>query len=98
MRRRRFSAAARSELGVLRTVADVHALSPSEAARSHPVELHGVVTYFDPVLMHAFVQDTTGGIMSGNTHVVAQYDVACFQQTARVAAGHGNVAGGHGHR
>ena len=39
-----------------------------------------------------------GGISSGNTHVVAQYDVACFQQTARVAAGHGNVAGGHGHR
>jgi len=39
-----------------------------------------------------------GGISSGNTHVVAQYDVACFQQTARVAAGHGNVGGGHGHR
>jgi hypothetical protein len=31
-----------------------------------------------------------GGISSGNTHVVAQYDVACFQQTARVAAGHGH--------
>jgi len=30
-----------------------------------------------------------GGTSSGNTHVVAQYDVACFQQTARVAAGHG---------
>ena len=30
-----------------------------------------------------------GGISSGNSHVVAQYDVACFQQTARVAAGHG---------
>ncbi len=25
--------------------------------------------------------DTQGGISSGNTHVVAQYDVACFQQT-----------------
>src|SRR5438477_11493110 len=31
-----------------------------------------------------------GGISSGNSHVVAQYDVACFQQTARVAAGHGH--------
>ena len=31
-----------------------------------------------------------GGISSGNTHVVSQYDVACFQQTARVAAGHGH--------
>src|SRR4029077_11637356 len=39
-----------------------------------------------------------GGISSGNSHVVAQYDVACFQQTNRVAAGHGSVAGGHGHR
>jgi hypothetical protein len=24
-----------------------------------------------------------GGISSGNSHVVAQYDVACFQQTMR---------------
>ncbi|MEY2493110.1 MAG: hypothetical protein QOH24_2061 [Verrucomicrobiota bacterium] len=31
-----------------------------------------------------------GGISSGNTQVVAQYDVACFQQTARVTAGHGH--------
>ena len=30
-----------------------------------------------------------GGISSGNSHVVSQYDVACFQQAARVAAGHG---------
>jgi hypothetical protein len=30
-----------------------------------------------------------GGLSSGNTHVVSQYDVACFQQTARAAAGHG---------
>src|SRR5437764_8011108 len=25
--------------------------------------------------------DSQGGISSGNSHVVAQYDVACFQQT-----------------
>ena len=25
--------------------------------------------------------DTRGGISSGNSHVVAQYDVACFQQS-----------------
>ena len=30
-----------------------------------------------------------GGISSGNSHVVSQYDVACFQQQARVDAGHG---------
>ena len=39
-----------------------------------------------------------GGISSGNSHVVSQYDVACFQQQARVNAGHGTatIAGGHG--
>ena len=26
-----------------------------------------------------------GGVASGNSHVVAQYDVACFHQTNRVA-------------
>ena len=26
--------------------------------------------------------DSTGGLASGNTHVVAQYDVACFQQAS----------------
>ena len=26
--------------------------------------------------------NTQGGISSGNTHVVAQYDVACFQQAS----------------
>ncbi len=26
-----------------------------------------------------------GGLSSGNTHVVAQYDVACFQQSARIS-------------
>jgi hypothetical protein len=25
--------------------------------------------------------DSTGGLMSGNVHVVAQYDVACYQLT-----------------
>jgi hypothetical protein len=39
-----------------------------------------------------------GGLSSGNSHVVAQYDVACFQQSARVAAGHGQLAAAHGKR
>jgi hypothetical protein len=25
--------------------------------------------------------DSTGGVASGNVHVVSQYDVACYQQT-----------------
>src|SRR4029079_11487139 len=47
---------------VLTSVASVHRLSPQEAARKFPVRLRGVVTYADPVLKDAFVQDATGGI------------------------------------
>lgn len=36
--------------------------------------------------------DSQGGLASGNTHVVAQYDVACFQQQSRVIK---QAAGGH---
>jgi hypothetical protein len=28
--------------------------------------------------------DSRGGLSSGNTHVVSQYDVACFQQSLRM--------------
>ena len=35
-----------------------------------------------------------GGIASGNSHVVAQYDVACYHQTNRVMR---QAASGHGH-
>lgn len=38
-----------------------------------------------------------GGISSGNTHVVAQYDVACFQQTARTTRQSARISVGHGH-
>jgi len=37
-----------------------------------------------------------GGISSGNSHVVAQYDVACFQQTNRVAKQTAMAATKHG--
>jgi hypothetical protein len=33
--------------------------------------------------------DSTAGLASGNSHVRSQYDVACFQQEARITAGHG---------
>jgi hypothetical protein len=29
--------------------------------------------------------DSKGGTASGNTHVVSQYDVACYQQSLRIA-------------
>ena len=31
---------------------------------------------------HYANQDTTGGIQSGNGHVVSQYDIACFRPSA----------------
>src|SRR5437879_222381 len=36
--------------------------------------------------------DSTGGIHSGNSHVVSQYDVACFQQSMKGSNSH---ASGH---
>lgn len=33
--------------------------------------------------------DSQGGLSSGNSHVRSQYDTACFQQEARITAGHG---------
>ncbi len=44
------------------TVAQIHALSASEAAKGLPVELHAIVTYYEPTEGQVFVQDTTGGI------------------------------------
>jgi hypothetical protein len=41
--------------------------------------------------------DSTGGIHSGNSHVVSQYDVACFQQFNRVSKQSTQTHGG-GHR
>src|SRR5205809_8106431 len=47
---------------------------------------------------------TQGGISSGNTHVVSQYDVACFQQanrvlqqSARMSQRTATMSVGHGH-
>ena len=40
--------------------------------------------------------DSTGGIHSGNSHVVSQYDVACFQQSMKPSNSHATAhAGGH---
>ena len=37
-----------------------------------------------------------GGMSSGNTHVVAQYDVACFQQTNRTLQQSARMSVAHG--
>lgn len=47
---------------VLTTVAQIRALSPGEVARALPVEVHAVITYYQPEHGQIFVQDATGGI------------------------------------
>jgi signal transduction histidine kinase/DNA-binding response OmpR family regulator len=49
-------------LPVLKTVKQIHSLTPSEAKRNYPVQLHGVVTYSEKEWAFAFIQDATGGI------------------------------------
>jgi signal transduction histidine kinase/DNA-binding response OmpR family regulator len=49
-------------LPLLSTVDQVHGLSPDEARRKYPVRLRGVVTFFEPAIPYAFLQDSTGGI------------------------------------
>ena len=46
----------------LQTVQQIHNLGNAEAAKSHPVELQGVVTYSDPEWGLLFVRDRTGSI------------------------------------
>lgn len=47
---------------VLTTVAQIRSLSATESAKSHPVALHAVLTYYQPIQGQVFVQDATGGI------------------------------------
>jgi len=53
---------ASTTIGSLTTVAQIRALSASESAQSHAVELHAVLTYYQPTQGQVFVQDATGGI------------------------------------
>jgi signal transduction histidine kinase/CheY-like chemotaxis protein len=51
-----------AELPVLAQIGQIHSLTSTEAARSYPVHVRGVVTYVDPVSRNVFVEDATGGI------------------------------------
>ena len=53
---------AESQDKVLTTAAEVRNLSAADAAKHHPVKLHGVVTFYDDGLFSRFVQDQTAGI------------------------------------
>ena len=48
--------------GVLTSVAQIRALPPSGVASGIPVELHAILTYYEPIQGQIFVQDGTGGI------------------------------------
>lgn len=55
-------AAPSSPQRILTTVAQVHSLTNTEAALGLPVELHAIVTYYEPTEGQVFAQDSTGGI------------------------------------
>src|SRR5580765_4679494 len=44
------------------SVQEIRGLSPEEAANNHPVQLRGVVTYYDREWNILFIQDATAGI------------------------------------
>ncbi len=49
-------------LPVLTSVAEIHRLSPKQAAREYPVHLKAIVTLPDPEKHAFFIQDSSGGI------------------------------------
>jgi signal transduction histidine kinase/DNA-binding response OmpR family regulator len=64
------------KLPLLTTVHQVHELAPDTAKRGYPVQLRGVITYFDPVWGFVFMQDTTGGIFIETKHITdTQFEV-----------------------
>lgn len=46
----------------LTTIAAVQALMPEEAAQHHPVQVRGIITFYNPLYSLGFIQDETGGI------------------------------------
>jgi signal transduction histidine kinase len=49
-------------LPVLHDIGAIHKLSTEQATRGYPVQVRGVVTYFDDIGNNLFVQDQTGGV------------------------------------
>jgi diguanylate cyclase (GGDEF)-like protein/PAS domain S-box-containing protein len=72
----------------LRTVYEIQRLSKFQAGQSFPVDLQGVVTYFDPTWKIVFVQDSTGpvflSIPAGNTTNYPAYSRVRLQAVAVV--------------
>jgi hypothetical protein len=55
-------AASPQKLPTLTSCKQIRSLSREEAQRGYPVHLRAVVTYFDPVGLNWFLQDSTGGM------------------------------------
>lgn len=80
--------------GALTTVAQIRALSASAGDVGHAVELHGILTYYQPAQGQIFIQDATGGIyvvpppnppelMPGDAVVVRGTTVPSFSTNVR---------------
>jgi PAS domain S-box-containing protein len=63
------SAADPNLTNVIRTAAAVRSLTSEEASRHYPVQLRGVVTFFDEALFCNFIQDDTAGIYLQQTNL-----------------------------
>jgi signal transduction histidine kinase/CheY-like chemotaxis protein len=73
------SATRPQDLRLLTTVHQVHQLTPDAAKRGYPVQLRGVITYFDPAWHFVFLQDATGGIFIDTT-VIANLQFEAGQE------------------
>ena len=82
--------------GVLTTVAQIRALAPSAIGSDYPVELHAILTYYEPKQGQVFIQDATGGIFvvppaappeleAGDAVVVRGTTVPSFATNVRAA-------------
>lgn len=91
------AAGAEAAGGALTTVAQIRALPAGEAERRLPVELHAILTYYQPAEGLIFVQDATGGIFvvppvhpaalkAGDAVVVRGVTVPSFETNIEPAA------------
>src|SRR5262249_11332523 len=54
----------RFDTALLTTAKQVHGLTAEQARLGYPVQIEGIVTYYDPEQHFFFIQDKTGGIFA----------------------------------
>ncbi len=77
---------------ILTSIAQVHALSAEEAARSIPVRVHAVVTYINPLSGVFFLEDETGATYVNASHIQEVRAVAGDRVDVTGVTGPGNFA------